>query len=201
MQSSVDKGVSLEEIDKQKIDDLITAKVLKADNLRIRLISNEQFEDLVSKYSEVNVKQLRVDAPEKYSAVLRDWIPFITDAFLNIKIKQWGYTKVFVPETTETYTDYETTYVSVPYYDQNGNLSYSTQQVQVPVEKTRVIPAHYEYFAHAGAEFTLISASGQQKIWMLLDLRDASGDKVPIEMTERILARAMNQFQNLTNRK
>ncbi|VBB04999.1 Hypothetical protein LUCI_0205 [Lucifera butyrica] len=197
---SLDKSICPDEIEQRKLNDLIKNQVLKAANTRLRLISNEQFETAIEKYSGLNLNQLRVDDVKQYEAAMREWAPLITDAFLNVDIKQWGYTKVFVPESTYTYTDYVTNYITVPYYDPHGNLLYRTQPIQVPVERTQTIPAHYDSVAHAGAQFSLITAKGRQKVWMLLDLRDAGGSKEPIEMTGRIVTRAMERLREVTKK-
>jgi hypothetical protein len=133
---------------------------------------------------------------------MKEWSPLAVDAIMKIEIKQWGHTQVYVPERTDTYIEYVTTYVSAPVLDQNGKiLYYETQPVRVPVERARVIPAHYEKVVHAGAEFSVTSAKTQQKIWILLDLRDANMFKTPYDMTERIFKRGLDQFRELTQSK
>jgi hypothetical protein len=65
------------------------------------------------------------------------------------------------------------------------------------VERTRYIPDYNIIYAHAGAEFSLLAGKNQQLVWQLVDLRDASGSKAPLEMEERIIDRSMSQLKKV----
>jgi hypothetical protein len=43
----------------------------------------------------------------------------------------------------------------------------------------------------------LLAGKDQQLVWQLVDLRDATGYKVPLEMEERIIDRSMSQLKNV----
>lgn len=111
------------------------------------------------------------------------------DAVLAITIRQFGRTDRFVKESTRIVTHTEAIVIDTP----NG-----PRQILMPAPTEETTPAHYEHDSHAGAEFMLTDSKTRQKVWTLLDLRDAKNStKPPIDMTERIFERAVDMLQQL----
>jgi hypothetical protein len=194
---TVDGSVNLDSGDQQRLNELYQDEFAGKSKNRTRLVTVSQLEDTSGKTSGENLKDLRLSNPERYRELMDQFTPIYADAVLKVKVKALGYTKVWVPDRTERYTEYQEVLVNTEYRDSKGRVvGYKTDKVQVPVEKTRLIPAHYAYTAHAGAELSLLSKQGQS-VWMLVDMREAPGTKVPIEMTQRIFNRAVDKFFEL----
>lgn len=200
VQLSVNSDVVVKDIDQKKLDDLLEKQILKAAKQRVRLISNSQLEDSIGKIVNTDMALLSIADNAKYLETMQAYAPLVADAILRVNVKALGTTQVFVPQSMYTYTEYQTTYVSTPVFLPGGRVYYTTTAIQTPVMRTMVVPAHNENVGHAGAEFTLVTCKNQQKIWLLLDMRDGK-EKVPLEMTERIFQRAMDQFRELTDYK
>ncbi len=191
---SVAEGVKLEEIEQKKIADMSEAIFSANSGTTTQWLNEKQILKRIGVMTQVELDGIKKSEPEKYQAAWDEQVLKVSEAKLDIKIRQWGYTQQYVPDTIENYTEYQNTPVSVVQYDSNGRPYTTIQWVQVPIERSRIIPAHYEPIAHAGAECTLTNNKTGAKIWMLIDLRDAKGDKVPSEMMERILRRALERF-------
>lgn len=192
IKTKLDKQIVPEDIDQQKLNELLAPDSWREALPNLRWLNEEQ----------LAVQLAALPAPEgdaatDDSAQMRQRLAQVVDAELSIEVRQWGYSKEWVPDSWESYTEYRSTPITVTDYDEKGNARSRVQWVQVPVEKTRLVPAHYTQFAHAGLVFTLTNAKTGAKSWMLLDLRDASGTKVPLEMTERIVKRAIDRFATL----
>lgn len=187
-------------VDKEKLMELLQRKIMKAQGLPIRIITQESLIDdvelayQINKSDTIDLKQLQANDPAKYEAVMKEWMPQVVDAVLKVDIKQFGYTEHLVPAHEENYIDYETTYITVTKYDNKGNQYTENSEIKTPVERTRYVPDYYIIYAHAGAEFSLFVEKNQQLVWRLVDLRDATGYKVPLEMEERIIDRSMSQL-------
>lgn len=200
VQLSVDSALSLSEADRKKVEELIETQVLKAGNQqRIRFVSQAELEGTIGKIIDEDMGRLRLEDSAKYDAALNEYTPKLAEAVLDIQIKALATTQVFVPESMYTYTEYQTSYVTVPVYGANGNVYYTTQAVQVPVQRTSVIPAHYETVGHAGAEFSLKTTGASRKVWLLVDMRDGNG-REPVAMLDRIVKRAMDEFREVTKK-
>ena len=122
---------------------------------------------------------------------MRSVNPIIADAILNIKVTSFGYDKRFVPESVSTYTEQVETEVEVSVQNSNGQWVNSKKKVKKPVERSEIIPAHYDTYANTGMDYTLIDTKTNEAIWMLRDIREAKG-KDPMGMTERIMNRAVD---------
>lgn len=190
-------------IDKAKLMELMERKIIKAQGLPIRIIPEEKLiNDIELKYQldnseTIDLKELKASDPAKYDAVIKEWMPKVVDAILKVDIKQFGYTEQLVPAHEESYVDYVTTYITDTRYDNKGNQYTEQHEIKTPVEKTRYVADYYLEYAHAGAEISLIAGKNQQLIWRLVDLRDATGYKVPLEMEERIFDRALDQLKKV----
>ncbi|MCE5286608.1 MAG: hypothetical protein LLG02_12275 [Pelosinus sp.] len=186
--------------DKEKLMELLQRKIIKAQNLPISIIPQESLINDVelayqlNKSDTIDLKQMQVSDPARYEAVMKEWMPQVVDAILKVDIKQFGYTEQFVPAHEESYTDFETTHVTDTKYDNKGNQYTEDREITTPVERTRFVPDEYITYAHAGAEISLFAGKNQQLVWQLVDLRDANGCKVPLEMEERIFDRSVSQL-------
>lgn len=197
VQLAVADGLTVSEIERKKLDELVEAQILKAANLRLRLISDTQLEESVGRIVDADMGLLKIEDKEKYAAAMREYTPTLTDAVLTVTVKALSSEQVFVPERIYTYTTYQTQYVNVPVFDPyRGNYTI-VQSIQVPIQNTGITPAHYESVGHAGAEFALAKSGDGKKLWLLVDMRVGNG-KVPIEMTERIFKRSMDQLRDAT---
>jgi len=194
----INSDVVVTEIDQKKLDELIEKRILKSSDQRVRFIPYSQLEDGVGKIANIDIGKLRIEDNIKYNDLMLEHTSILADGILKVNIKALSTTQEFVPVSVYTYTTYQINYISVPVYLPRGGITYTTQAVQVPVQNTSVIPAHNDNIGHAGVEFTLTASKNQQKIWLLLDMRDGK-EKKPIEMTERIFQRALDRFQELTN--
>lgn len=190
-------------VDKEKLMELLQRKIMKTQGLPIRIIPQESLiKDVelayqLNKSDTIDLKELQAKDPAKYETVMKEWMPQVVDGILKVDIKQFGYTEMLVPAHQENYTEYETTYITVTKYDNKGNQYTENSEIKTPVGRTRYVPDFYMIFAHAGAEFSLFMGKNQQMVWHLVDLRDATGYKVPLEMEERIIDRSMSQFRKV----
>jgi hypothetical protein len=192
-------------IDKEKINELVERKLIQAQGLSKLVVSGERLRNNIELAYQLgaaeplSLKELQADDPAKFASVIQEWTPRVVDAVLKVEIRQFGYTKMFVPAHEEIYTDYETTYITDTKYDSQGNQYTETHKIETPVERTRYVADHYITYAHAGAVFSLFNAKNQL-VWQLTDLRDAGDDKVPIEMEERIFDRSLGKLKNVLKR-
>ncbi|MDT8901567.1 hypothetical protein [Anaeroselena agilis] len=191
---AVDDGLNISEIERRKLNDLVDSRIIRSGDQRVKFIAASQLEESIGKTIGADLGLLRFENRDKYAAVMREYAPQFADAVLTVAVKTLSTTQVYVPESIRYYTTYEKRYISVPAYTHRGTVYYTTQEIRVPVQRSEVQPAHYEYFGHAGAEFALARSRDGKKIWLLLDMRDGQS-KVPIEMTERIFKRAMDRFR------
>ncbi len=195
---TVDDSLTLSEIERRKLDDLVDSQIIRSGDQRVRFIAAAQLEASVGKIVGADMGLLRFEDKDKYAAAMSEYAPKLTDATLDVTVRALSTTRIFVPESVYYYTAYERRYVSVPAYTHRGTVYYTTQQVQVPVQRSEIRPAHYEYFGHAGAEFALARSGDGKKLWLLVDMRDGKA-KVPLEMTERIFKRAMDRFREVAD--
>ncbi len=197
VQLEVAAGLTIGEIERKKLDELVETRILKADNQRLRLISAAQLEESVGKIIGADMGLLKIEDKDKYAAAMREYTPKLVDAILTVTVRALSTEQIFVPDRIYTYTTYETQNVYVTRYDPyRGNYT-DVQTVKIPVQHTGVIPAHYENLGHAGAEFALALSGDGKKVWLLVDMRDGNG-KPPLEMTERIFKRSMDRLRNAT---
>ncbi len=190
---TLDKDVRLEELDRKKLDDVLARNFSEGKPLGMNFLSREELLQRMAKDAEL--QYLKENEPDNYPKIMQEKMDKAASAQLEILVRQWGYQKVFVPEKTETYTEYKSMPVSVIETDAKGKSRTVTNWVQVPVTSTRIVPAHYEEIAQAGLEISLKQAG--QKVWIFLDLRDAPATKAPIEMTERIVKRFLERITEL----
>lgn len=200
VQLVVADGLTVSEIERKKLDELVEAQILKAANQRFRLISAAQLEESIGRIVDADMGLLKIEDKEKYAAAMREYTPTLTDAVLTVTVKAMSTEQFFVPERMYTYTTYQTQYVYVPVYDPYRGGYTTVQTIQVPVQNTGITPAHYESVGHAGAEFALARSGDGKKLWLLVDMRDGNG-KVPVEMTDRIFKRSMDQLRDATKNK
>lgn len=192
--------LKLEEIDRRKLEDVLDGSFAAAKAGHVQWLSQKQLQERIYKSVQSDLAALKRDDPEQYQLRWNELLPKAVDAHLTVKVRQWGYIQVYVPETTETYTEYRSTPIHVVQYDANGNAKTVVQWVEIPIERVRIIPAHYEPLAQAGLEFVLTDANSGQKIWMLLDMREARGGKTPADMAGRIVSRLIEQLTELQNK-
>ncbi len=195
---AVADGLTVSEIERKKLDDLVDSQIIRSGDQRVRFIAAGQLEESIGKIIGADMGLLRVEDQDKYAAAMREYGPQLADAVLTVAVKALSTTRVFVPESVYYYTTYEKRHVSVPAYTHHGTVYYTTQEIQVPVQRSEIRPAHYEYFGHADAEFALVRNRDGKKIWLLIDMRDGKA-KVPLEMTERIFKRAMDRFREVAD--
>lgn len=192
-----DPLLEIDEISRKKLDSLLSAAIWQEKIGSIRWLTEEQLVQQIGRLSQTDMNDLKTSDPSAYAALLTEYTSKIVDAKLTLKVRQWGYTQVYVPETWETYTRYRSVPVKVIETDTKGNRTVTTHWEQVPFEEMRLVPAHYNQISHAGLELSLVSSKTGEKVWMLLDLRDANARKKPIDMTERIIKRAIGRFASL----
>ena len=136
---AVDKQLSLDEFSNLRVQELVTTRFTQSNIPGVRFMTYDQFESAAAAYSELDLKQLRIDDPKKYSDTVQEWLPIVSDGVLTVNLRQYGYSQVFVPESTYTYTDYEKSTVTEEVRDKRGHLIKTiTKEIKVPVEKTCV---------------------------------------------------------------
>lgn len=197
--TSVSEEVKLEASGQRRLQELFESEIVRnsKNRSRIRIIVPEQLEASIANVTGENLKELRVQDPEKYKEIMKTFTAIYVDGFLNVKVTELGYTKVWIPQKVETYTEYEEVTVTTEHRDAQGRVTgSSTSRMTIPVEKVRVIPAHYEYTGHAGAALSVVDAKTQQTVWTIVDIREAA-DKDPFGMMQRILKRAMDKWHDL----
>ncbi len=200
VQLTVNSDVVLSEVEQKKLEEMFEKQVIKAENQRVVLIANDELENRIGKIVGKDMRLLALEDNAKYNEAIKEYTPLAADGTLTVSIKALGTTQVFVPASVYYYTTYQTSYIQTPVFLPGGGVTYVTQTIQTPVQNTGMTPAHYDSIGHAGAEFSLVAGSERQKIWILVDVRDGNG-KVPLEMTERIFKRAMEQFRKITDYK
>lgn len=154
-----------------------------------QFITLNQLKDRISKATGENMRQLEIGNQVQYKSEIDRFTPIIADAILNIKVTSFGYDQRFVPESSYTYTEQVETEMDFDFQDSQGKWVHGKKKITIPVERTRITPAHYNTYANAGMNYTLIDTKTNEPIWMLLDIREAYG-KDPIDMTERIINRS-----------
>lgn len=192
--TTIDQDLKIDEIECRKLEGLLDTAIWQAKLGRIRWLSESQLDKQLGALTQTDINLLKSSNPEAYAALVAEYGPKVVDGHLTIEVQQWGYSQLYVPEAWESYTKYCSMPVRVVKYDAKGKSTTTTQWEQVPVEAMRLVPAHYNQIAHAGLNFSLTSSRTGEKVWILLDLRDADGSKVPVEMTERILKRAADRL-------
>lgn len=165
VQYSIQSDITLSETERQKLDDAFRASFFKNDK---------------------KAKLTYISLPATH-------LPAVADAILKVTITAHNYSTVHIEQTTEIYTDYEYRTIYEPYYNSGRYAGSIARTIQVPVTKTRFVPAHDIQIAHAGAEFVLEDAKTQQSVWRLVDIREAPS-KSALSMTERIFERAKGQL-------
>lgn len=159
-------------------------------------ITQSQLIDRVGSANGENMRQLAKDDPARYQEEMDRLTPLIVDATLNIKVTAFYYDKRFVPEQITTYTEDVEMDEDIQVQDSNGHWIHQTRRIKKPVERTRIIPAHYDTYGNAGVAFTLVDMKTKETVWMLLDVREAYA-KDPIDMTERIVNRAADNMSKI----
>ena len=192
-----DSNLAIDEISLKKLETLLDTAIWKEKLGTIRWLNDEQLVQQIGRLSQTDMSTLKSSDPAAYAALLTEYSPKVADAQLTLRVQQWGYTQVYVPESWESYTRYRSVPVKIVETDAKGNRTVTTHWEQVPFEEMRLIPAHYNQISHAGMTLSLTNSKTGEKVWMLLDLRDADASKKPIEMTERILRRAAGRFASL----
>jgi len=152
-------------------------------------ITPNELKNRISKATGEDMRQLEVEDPVKYKAEVDRFTPIIADAILNIKVTSFGYDKRFVPESYYTYIEQVETEIDVLVQNSQGQWIHERKKITKPVERIKITPAHYDTYANAGMDYTLINIKTNESIWLLRDIREALG-KDPIDMTERIIKRA-----------
>ena len=191
--TSTDPEVRLDEFDIRKLEGFYS-KVFFQDKRRwenssFQFITLNQLKDRISNATGENMRQLEVEDQVRYKSEIDRFTPIIADAILKIKVTSFGYDKRFVPESSSTYTEQVETEIDVDFQDSNGKWRHTKKKITRPVERTIITPAHYDTYGNAGMDYTLVDTKTNESIWMLRDIREASG-KDPIDMTERIMNRA-----------
>ncbi|MBP2636735.1 MAG: hypothetical protein H6Q72_2642 [Firmicutes bacterium] len=192
-----DPLLEIDEISRKKLNSLLSTAIWQEKIGSIRWLTEEQLVQQIGRLSQTDMNSLKTSDPSTYAALLTEYTPKVADAQLTLRMRQWGYTQVYMPETWETYTRYRSVPVKVIETDAKGNRTVTTHWEQVPFEEMRLVPAHYNQISHAGLDLSLVSSKTGEKVWMLLDLRDADASKKPIDMTERIINRAVGRFGSL----
>ncbi|SDF54204.1 hypothetical protein [Sporomusa acidovorans] len=192
--SAIEKSLPLEEIDHKKLEILLGTSLWREKLGNIHWLTESQLEKEVGTLAQTDLNALKTSNPEAYTALMAEYTPKIADGRLAVEVRQWGYSQRYIPAGWENYTEYRSTPVKTIDYDDKGRPITRIQWVTVPVEESRLVPAHYDQIAQAGLAFTLTNSKTGDKVWMLLDLRDAEGSKVPAEMTERIIKRAAGRL-------
>lgn len=159
----------------------------------LRFITLNQLKDRISTATGENMQQLEMEDQVRYKAQMDSFTPIIVDAILNIKVTSFGYDQRFVPEYSYTRTEQIEKEIDTEYQDSNGKWIRGKKKIKEPILKTITTPAHYDTYANAGMDCTLVNAKTNETIWMLRDVREAYG-KEPIHMTERILNRAADSI-------
>jgi len=194
VQYSIQSDISLSETERQKLDDAFRASFFKNDKKqKLTYISLTAAEASLEKLLSLQLTELKETASPKYEETLTAHLPAIANAILKVTITAQNYSTVHIEQTTEIYTDYEYRTIYEPYYNSGRYAGSTARTIQVPVTKTRYVPAHDVQIAHAGAEFVLEDAKTQQPVWRLVDIREAPS-KSALSMTERIFERAKGQL-------
>lgn len=154
-----------------------------------QFITLNQLKDRISQATGENMRQLEVEDQVRYKSQLDSFTPIIADAILNIKVTSFGYEQRFVAESSYTYTEQVEKEIEVDFQNSKGQWIHRKKKITEPIERTVTTPAHYDTYANAGMDYTLIDTKTNEPIWMLRDIREACG-KEPIDMTERIINRA-----------
>jgi hypothetical protein len=198
VQLSISSDVTVSDDAQKGLNDILANELLSANINRVKFISSNQLEDKIGKLFHTDMQQLRVEDNAQYCEMMEENTHLVADGILKITIKSMKTTQVFVPSSTYSYVEYQTTYTSVPIFLPNGGVTYTNRAVQTPVTRTVQVPAHMEDMGFAGVEFTLESCNTQQKAWYLLDMRDSLAKK-PLDMTVRIFRRATDKIRALTS--
>lgn len=189
-----DPSLNIDEISRKKLESLLDNAIWQEKLAKIRWLNESQLEQKIGTLTQNDMSTLKTTDPASYAALVAEYTPSLADARLTLKVRQWGYTQEYVPEAWESYTEYRSVPVSVIETDTKGNRTVTTHWEEQPFKAMRYVPAHYKQVSHAGLELTLTSIKTGEKVWILLDLRDAEGSKAPFDMTERIIRRATDQY-------
>lgn len=193
LNTSKEPNVQLDQFDVRKLENIYSEVFLQNEKRwnksNLRFITLNQLKDRISKATGENMRQLEIEDKVRYQAQMDSFTPIIVDAILNIKVTAFGYDKRFVPESSYTRTEQIEKEIDTEYQDSKGNWVRGKKKIKEPVLKLIVTPAHYDTYGNAGMDCTLVDIKTNEAIWMLRDVREASG-KEPIAMTERIVNRA-----------
>lgn len=199
--TNISEDVRLDASDQRKLHALFDTEILRnsKDKSRVRIITSEQLEASIANVTGEDLQTLRLNDPAKYKEIMQTYTAIYVDGTFKVDVSELGYTRVWIPEKVETYTENQEVTVTTELRDANGRVTgTSTSKVTIPVEKVRVIPAHYLYTGHAGATFTIAEEKKQQPIWTIVDIREAY-DKDPFGMMQRILKRTMDKWNELAS--
>lgn len=188
-----------DEISRKKLENLLDTAIWQEKLAQIRWLNQNQLEQKIGSLTQTDMVSLKQSDPAAFAALVTENAPVFADAQLTITVRQWGYTQEYVPEKWERHTEYRSVPVKVIETDARGRRTVTTHWEQVPFEEMRLVPAHYKQISHAGLALTLTNYKNGEKVWMLLDLRDAEGAKAPIDITERIIKRATERYASLLN--
>lgn len=191
--TSIDPKAKMDEFDTRKLD-LFYANAFFHNEKRwgknnFQFITLNQLKERISKATGEDMERLAVEDQVRYKSEMDLFTPIIADAILNSKVTSFGYDQRFVAESYSTYTEQVETEIYVDVQDSTGKWTREKKIIRKPVERIRIIPAHYDTYGNAGMDYTLIDTKTNETIWMLRDIREAGG-KNPIDMTERIIKRA-----------
>ena len=197
--TSINPECEIDEFSTRKLDSFYVQEFFQEGKWRkskFRFINLTQLEEQASKITGIDMNKLEVESPVVYKLEMEKVIPDIADAILNIEVIAFGYDKIFVPESSHIYTEQIETEVEAEIQDSNGKWVKKKMKIKQPVERITTTPAHYNNYGNAGVTYTLVATKNNEKIWMLLDVREALA-KEPIDMLERIIIRATKQVAKL----
>lgn len=199
VQYSIPADINLSETERLKFEDMLKATFFKEDKkATVKYLTSEQSEEMIEKNIGVNLKELRATDNARYLDIMQKQLPTVADAILNINMTSLEYSTRHVPSYTEAYTDYEYQTVYEPYINSYGQHAGNVAKtIKVPVQRYRVVPAHDVQVGNAGAELKLMTTKDQQRVWLLLDVREEE-DRTPINVTQRIFKRAKDRLKKMT---
>ena len=202
VQYSIQPDITLSESERQKLDTAYHAAFFKPDKkTKLTYITLAEAEAALGKFLNLQLAELKITNYPEYEALFKAHLPSIASAVLNVTITDQHYSTAHIAERLETYTAYEYKTVYRPYINSFGQHAGNTATtIQVPVTKTRLVPAHDIQVIHAGVNFVLEDTKTQQPVWRLTVNREAS-DKNPLSVTERIFDDAKTQLDDLQKQK
>lgn len=195
--TSKDSKAEIDEFDMRKLEGFYSNSFFqnakRGNKYNFIFITPKQLKERISKANGQDMQQMEVEDQVQYKAEMDRFTPIIADAILNIKVTSFGYDKRFVPESFYTYTEQVETEIDTDYQNSSGQWVHGKKKIRTPVERIVRTPAHYDTYANAGMDYVLVDTKTNKTIWMIRDIREASG-KNPIDMTERIINRAVESL-------